>query len=223
MRLLFYFNGFNSAIPADWSDNDKIVAVERYAVRHGFRFVPTTVDYRRAAQQANEILQRLCGDWPATAGPGDCVVFAGSSMGGWFARILQLRLAEERPRWPIEALAFNPAFDLQQHGHMLVGPQVNFVTMESYDWTEQDSAALGRLEAAVDFDAHWPYFVYVDQGDEVIAWELSAARLAPIAHFRAFAGGSHHFEHAEAALADFHAAPRPVQGGVGLMAGKSGG
>ena len=68
------------------------------------------------------------------------------------------------------------------------------------------SEGLARLEVSVDFDAPLPYFVYVDKGDEVIAWERSAARHAPIAHFLAFAGGSHRFAHAREALRDFEAA-----------------
>jgi len=221
-RLLFYFNGFNSAIPADWSDNAKIVAVERYAACHGYDFHPTTINYRYAERQAGEIVQQLCSSWPRSPDPPVQVVFAGSSMGGWFARILQLRLAARRPDWPIVALAFNPAFDLARHGHLLVGPQVNFVTGEAYDWTAQDSSALGELEFSVDFDAPWPYFVYVDRDDEVIDWKMSAERLGPIAHFRAFEGGSHHFDHAGEALADFHAAACPLRPGQDARAGNSG-
>ena len=137
MRLLFYFHGFNSAIPADWSDNEKIVAVEDFARDSGYRFLPTTVNYRRAQQEAREILAQ-----PELAAPGrgsaSQVLFSGSSM--------------------------------------------------------------------VEFDAPRPFFVYVDKGDEVIAWSHSEKRHAPIAHFRSFEGGSHSFEHAREALVDFVAA-----------------
>jgi len=200
VKLLFYFNGFNSAIPEDWSDNEKIVAVEEYAGRRGFRFLPYSINYRTAAAHAAEILQLM------DAGPGggpQQVVFTGSSMGGWFARIMQLMLAGARPGLPVAALAFNPAFDLGLHSHVLLGPQVNHVTLEEYAWTEQDSAGLQRLEAAVDYDAPLPFFVYVDKGDEVIGWEHSAARHRSIARFLAFEGGSHSFEHAAVALQDF--------------------
>jgi len=206
MKLLFYFNGFNSAIPEDWSDNAKIVAMETFARQHGYRFLPTTIDYRRAEERARGILARpeLSTDRDATGGA-QGVVFSGSSMGGWYARIMQLLLARERPGLPVEALAFNPAFDLSLHGHMLLGPQINFVTGERWEWSERDSERLSRLERSVDFDAPLPFYVYVDQGDEVIGWEHSARRHGKIAHFVAFEGGSHLFEHAEKALADFQA------------------
>lgn len=200
LKLLFYFNGFNSAIPEDWSDNEKLVAVEDYAARQGFHFVPYSVNYRRAREHATEILQQLA-DNPG--GEPEQVVFSGSSMGGWFARLMQLLLARDRPGLPVKALAFNPAFDLGLHGHMLLGPQINFVTLEEYEWSEADSARLKGLEDSVDYDAPLPFFVYVDKGDEVIGWEHSAARHARIARFRAFEGGSHTFEHSQEALRDF--------------------
>lgn len=205
MVLLFYFNGFNSAIPDDWSDNEKLVAVEAFARDRGFRFLPTTIDYRRAGACVEDILAR-----PELAAPTDGaarrVIFAGSSMGGWFARVMQLRLAAERPALPVEALAFNPAFDLGLHGQVLVGPQLNFVSGEAYEWTAADSARLAALEASVDYDAPLPFYVYADQGDEVVSCEYSARRHARISRFVAFAGGSHRFEHAREALADFEAA-----------------
>jgi len=200
VKLLFYFNGFNSAIPEDWSDNEKLVALEDYAARRGFRFVPYPVNYRRACEHTAEILQRLAGETL------DQVVFSGSSMGGWFARVMQLLLAQASPGLPVAALAFNPAFDLGLHGHMLLGPQVNFVTFEEYEWTEQDSARLKELEDSVDYNAPLPFFVYVDKGDEVISWAHSAARHASIARFLAFEDGSHSFEHSHEALRDFDSA-----------------
>jgi predicted esterase YcpF (UPF0227 family) len=198
--LLFYFNGFNSAIPSDWSDNAKIVGVEDLARRQGFRFLPCTVDYRVARERSAEIVERVAKELP---GGGGRVIFSGSSMGGWFARIMQVLLARSRPGLAVEALAFNPAFDLSLHGHVLLGRQENFVTGEEYVWGVADTDRLAQLERLVDYDAPLPFFVYVDKGDEVIDWRASAARHAGIARFHAFEGGSHTFEHVREALRDF--------------------
>jgi predicted esterase YcpF (UPF0227 family) len=205
--MLLYFNGFNSAIPPDWSDNGKIVGVEDFARRSGLQFLPCTIDYRRAHARSGAILDRVAAEVPDDAGP---VIFSGSSMGGWFARIMQVKMARRRPGLATEALAINPAFDLGLHGNLLVGPQENFVTGERYDWSAADSERLGELERSVDYDAPLPFFVYVDKGDEVIDWRASAARHATIARFRAFEGGSHTFEHVPEALDDF-ARARGVQ------------
>ncbi|MGD2129955.1 MAG: YqiA/YcfP family alpha/beta fold hydrolase [Lysobacterales bacterium] len=193
MSLLFYFNGFNSAIPEDYSDNEKVVAVECYAARTGRRFRPFSVDYRRAAEHVEDLLILL-------SRQAEPVIFSGSSMGGWFARIMQLKLAAERPGLGVAAFAFNPAFDLARHGQILLGPQVNFVTGESYEWGEDDCERVAALEQSVDYDAPLPFHVYVDKEDEVIDWRASAARHAGMSSFTAFEGGSHHFEHAAEAL-----------------------
>jgi predicted esterase YcpF (UPF0227 family) len=201
--LLLYFNGFNSGIPEDWSGNQKISGVENFALRHGFRFAPCTVDYRRASERLAEILRLVDEDLPGDRGQ---MILSGASLGGWFARIVQVKLAQRRPGLATEALAFNPAFDLRLHGQVLHGPQVNAITREQYEWAAGDSERLGRLEQSVDYDAPLPFFVYVDKGDEVIDWRASAARHAGIARFHAFEGGSHVFEHVQDALEDFAAA-----------------
>jgi predicted esterase YcpF (UPF0227 family) len=127
-------------------------------------------------------------------------------MGGWFARILQLMLEQRRPDIKSAAIGFNPAYDLRTHGHMLLGSQQNHVTLENYVWTEDHGDELHRLEAAVDYDAGLPFFVYLDKGDELIGWEHSAQRHAPISKVTAYEGGCHSFDHYHEALADFERA-----------------
>jgi predicted esterase YcpF (UPF0227 family) len=192
----FYFNGFNSAIPDDYSGSPKIVAVAEFAESRGYSFVPVSVCYRRAPEQAREILA-MVGE------SADEALFCGSSMGGWFARILQLMLAGARPEIQTAAIAFNPAYDLSMYGHMLLGKQRNYVTNEDYVWTAEHSARLRVLENSVRYGAKQPFFVYVDKGDEVIGWERSSVRHAPISRFVAFEGGCHSFDHFQEALADF--------------------
>jgi len=198
-KLLFYFNGFNSAVLDDYSGSPKIVAVAEYAQSRGYDFVPVSVCYRRALEQSREILA-LVGESV------DEVVFCGSSMGGWFARIMQLLQNIEKPGLKSSAIAFNPAFDLSMYGHMLVGPQFNYVTGEQYEWTVDHSMQLRSLERSVDYRSALPFFVYVDKMDEVISWKQSAAKHSPISRFIVFEGGCHSFDHFPEALADFEMA-----------------
>ena len=58
-KPFFYFNGFNSAIPDDYSDNEKITAVDRFAESRGFNFAPVSICYRRASEQALEVLEMV--------------------------------------------------------------------------------------------------------------------------------------------------------------------
>jgi len=195
-KLFFYFNGFNSAILDDYSGSPKIVAVADFAQSRGYQFVPVSVCYRKAHEHSLEILTQVADD----AGE---VIFCGSSMGGWFARIMQLLLEQQRPAIRTAAIAFNPAYHLSMYGHLLIGPQRNYVTQEEYEWTMEHSDDLRALERIVQFDAPPPFYVYVDEGDEVIGWERSAARHSPISRFITYKGGSHSFDHYLEALADF--------------------
>ncbi len=195
-KLFFYFNGFNAAILPDFSGSPKIAAVAEFAVANGFRFIPVSTCYRRAREHLGEVLESI----PEGL---DEVVFCGSSMGGWFARILQLHLNLEHPRLPSAAVAFNPAYDLCDHGHLLLGEQLNFVTGEKYLWTEDHGAELCGLESAVDYDLPLVFHVFIDKGDEVIDWRRSASRHAPISHLTLFDGGCHSFDHYREALVEF--------------------
>lgn len=196
MKLFFYFNGFNSAIPEKHSDSPKIAASKKFALARGYRFTPVSINYRETVRHSVEILDQ------AGISEGK-LIFCGSSMGGWFARIMQLLLHRDRPEVESAALVFNPAFDPWEHRAHLIGPQVNYVTGEEYVWSEEDSLGLKTLEDAVDYDASLPFYVYADKGDEVIPWEASVARHAGIAKFQAFEGGCHSFDHYREALEDF--------------------
>ncbi len=90
----------------------------------------------------------------------------------WSSSALRIRTA---------AIAFNPAYHLSMYGHLLIGPQRNYVTQEEYEWTMEHSDELRALERSVQFDAPSPFFVYVDEGDEVIGWEAQCGQARP--HF----------------------------------------
>jgi predicted esterase YcpF (UPF0227 family) len=196
MKLFYYFNGFNAAILEDYSGSPKIVAAAEFARERNFSFAPVSINFRQAAIHRRTILDQTGDDV-------DEVIFCGSSMGGWFARIMQLSLIQSRPGIETAAIGFNPAFDLGPNGDFLIGPQMNFVTLEQYEWTADHGSQLRDLEEQVDYDAAQPFYVYCDKDDEVISWEASALRHRGISHFMAFEGGCHSFTHFTEALRDF--------------------
>ena len=193
---LYYCHGFNSGIPDDISSSPKILAVSDFCRATGREFRPQNVDYRFADRHAREILDSV--------GPEvEHVLFCGASMGGWFSRILQLLLVQRRPELRVEAVIFNPAFNLLEFSHHLEGHQVNFVTGAEYEFTPGHSAMLIGLERSVDFRAALPLWVYVDAEDEVINAEWSRRWYAGYSRFVTFAGGCHSFDHAREALEDY--------------------
>ena len=195
-RPLFYFHGFKSGIPADISESPKISAVEEYARRSGRAFRPVNVDYRQVTKHSRELLG--CVDDNI-----EQVLYCGASMGGWFARIMQILLSSARPGLSVEAVVFNPAFNLAEFSHMLEGPQENYITLENYEWTRAHSKQMVALEASVDYAADLPFWVYVDSDDEVISAEWSEKWHRDYARFKAFPGGCHSFDHSREALEDY--------------------
>jgi len=197
MKLFYYFNGFNSAILEDFSGSAKIVAIAEFSRKIDFRFVPVSINFRQAANHRRLILDEIDNDVEE-------VIFCGSSMGGWFARIMQLSLIESRPGIRTAAIGFNPAFDMGPNEDFLIGPQMNYVTFEKYQWSADHARQLKILEERVDYDAAQPFYVNCDKGDEVIPWEASASRHQEISHFMAYEGGCHSFDHFSEALRDFN-------------------
>ena len=193
MNLFFYFNGFNSAIPDEIEPGSKLDEAQRFAAANGYRFRPVTIEYRRAAAQLEEILAGIPED-------AEEVVFCGTSMGGWFARIAQVAAARAGLR--ALAVAFNPVARLENM-RAFEGPQLNYVTGERYQWRAKDTERLLALEASVDFGADLPFWVFCDKGDELIDWRLSRERYGAMARFHAFEGGEHRFIHAREALEIF--------------------
>ena len=195
-RPLFYFHGFNSGIPADISESPKISAVEEYARRSGRAFHPVNVDYRQVMKYSRELLDRVDENV-------ERVLYCGASMGGWFARIMQILLAGARPGLSVEAVVFNPAFNLAEFSYMLEGPQANYITLEKYEWTRAHSKQMVELESSVDYAADLPFWVYVDSNDEVINAQWSEKWHRDFARFKAFPGGCPSFDHSREALEDF--------------------
>lgn len=196
MRPLYYYHGFNSAIPDDISSSPKISAVADFCRATGRDFLPQNIDYRYADRHSEELLDSIPQDI-------ESVLFCGASMGGWFARIMQLLLAGRRPGLCVEAVVFNPAFNLAEFSHYLVGHQFNYVTGAEHEFTAEHGAMLVALERSVDYGADLPFWVYADQDDEVINAQLSRRWHSGYSRFLAFPGGCHSFEHAREALENY--------------------
>lgn len=196
MDVLFYFHGFNSGIPADLSTSPKILAVHDFCRTNGLQFEPRNIDYRRAEEHAVHVL----GEAGAHSGR---VIFCGGSMGGWFARVMQLSFLGQNTDAGTVAIAFNPAFNLAGFSHYLEGPQENYVTGERYVFTAEHGERLARLEASVDYSSSAPFWVFVDRDDETISATLSESFHSDFAHFNVFEGGSHRFDHAPESLEIF--------------------
>jgi uncharacterized protein len=119
------------------------------------------------------------------------VALVGTSLGGLYAAYLAAK-------YELPAILFNPLVDdtlLRDY----VGPQKNFNTGKSYDWTAKlcDQLTQYLTEAS---QLSVPPLVLLDQGDEVYGHWPATKHYEGHADIRTYPGGSHAFDHMGEAL-----------------------
>lgn len=114
------------------------------------------------------------------------VTLIGASLGGFYAVYLACRFA-------LPSILINPLVD-QTLLRQAIGPQRNYYTDESYEWTAAHCAQLDALVTAPDSLPIQP-LVLLDEADETLDTQLAAKHFAGHADIHIFPGGSHRFEH----------------------------
>jgi len=153
--VIAYIHGFNSS-PA--SSKAQLLKARLEALGRGAEFAAPALPHSPA--QAAALLDEF-----AERNPGAALV--GSSLGGYYATYLAQRHG-------LNAVLLNPAvrpYELLA-GHL--GPQQNFHTGESYEFTARHVDELRALEVAVITPEH--YFLVVATGDEVLDYRAAVAR-----------------------------------------------
>jgi predicted esterase YcpF (UPF0227 family) len=117
---------------------------------------------------------------------GKPVALAGASLGGLYAAYLAAK-------YDLPAILFNPLVDdalLRDY----IGPQKNFNTGKSYEWTAAlcDQLTPYLTEAGA---LAVPPLVLLDQGDEVYGHWQAMRHYEGHADIRVYPGGSHAFDH----------------------------
>jgi len=119
------------------------------------------------------------------------VALAGTSIGGLYAAYLA-------SKYDLPAIMINPMVD-DQFLRDYIGPQKNFNTGKSYEWTEKLCDQLGKyLTEASSLSV--PPLVLLDQGDEVYGHWQATKHYEGHADIRLYPGGSHGFEHLPEAM-----------------------
>jgi uncharacterized protein len=114
------------------------------------------------------------------------VALAGASLGGLYAAYLA-------GKYELPAIMINPLIDdalLRDY----IGPQKNFNTGKSYEWTEAMCDQLGKYHTEATA-LSVPPLVLLDQGDEVYGHWQATKHYEGHGDIRLYPGGSHRFEH----------------------------
>jgi predicted esterase YcpF (UPF0227 family) len=153
--MLIYIHGFNSS-PA--SSKAQLLKAKLEAKGRGAEYAAPALSHSPA--QAAAVLDSLARRHPGAA-------LVGSSLGGYYATVL----AE---KYDLKAVLLNPAvrpYDLLKD-HL--GPQKNFHTGESYEFSKQHVGELRALEVAAVTSAR--YLLVVATADEVLDYRAAVER-----------------------------------------------
>ena len=178
---LLYLHGFNSASS---SHKAQVLQTTMTRLNRGAQFLAPDLPHRPA--QAIALLETLIEQIPKAS------TLVGSSLGGYYATYL----AE---RHDLKAVLINPAVAPYRLLAPLLGPQQNYCTGETYEFTPQHLAELQALEVAVLHPEH--YFLLAQTGDEVLDYCDAVARYAG-AKQSVIPGGDHGFQQFENYLND---------------------
>lgn len=129
----------------------------------------------------------------AGAGPGEPLLWIGSSLGGWHAQ----RLARAHGGGVV---LINPALDPARTLAPYLGAVRHFHDGTRFTLTREHLAVLARHDVPAPCAQPVPTLLLADAGDEVIDSRDAVARYQGCAEVVVYPGGSHAFEHLEEAL-----------------------
>lgn len=193
-KTIIYLHGFNSA-SRDLNGNlltskQKLVVMDAFCAEQNIQFDSPNIDYR----DFQNIVEDLLIKYNEYLDQGREVIFMGSSMGGFTSEYLAMKTG-------CKAIMINPAIHPSQLLPQFIGVTENFETGQPYQWDrghceqylryEQELAASRRILDRT---------ILLDMGDELLDARQTLETYRAIAKIQAFDGGSHGFDHIEAAL-----------------------
>lgn len=202
-KRLYYFHGWNSAIPKKLHRSSKMRAMLSFCRKNKYQFRPTDVDF----QVVDHTIRTVIRDIEEAIEYENITEFVlvGTSLGGWLARIIQLNAAHlVDDEVTIQTIALNPAIEPAEGLLIHTGKMhTNYESGETKPWNRFDCEQLAETQAGVVMSAPYPFYVFVDKGDELIPWEESKEYYGKMSYFTAYDEGSHRFEHLAEALNEY--------------------
>jgi len=176
--MLIFIHGFNSAGNSDKGSRLRSAFAPMTVLTPTCGFAPIDA----VAMLSDQIAEGL------KQGP---VTLVGSSLGGFYAPCLAYR-------YKLPCVLINPLVD-QRLLRYEIGPQRNYYTGETYEWTEEHCAQLDGMVVDPAAPGIRPLLL-LDEGDELLDSHMAAAHFTGLAETHMFPGGSHRFEHLDQSL-----------------------
>lgn len=195
--MFIYLHGFASS-----SQSHKALELKR--LLPGYHFVALDYEPHKIAHALPSLIEEV-NQYAHYLPPDELFVLIGSSLGGFYAKLLARELD-----YIHHVVMINPALTPSRTLRRVIGENQNYQTGERFALTEDDVAAFAPYEA-LEVPETTGLTVLLDEGDEVIPYQEA------VEHYRArevvvYPGRSHAFEHLREALPRIKDAHR----GIGL-------
>lgn len=193
-KTIIYLHGFNSA-SRDLNGNlltnkQKLAVMDAFCTAKDIPFDSPNIDYR----DFQNIVEDLLIQYNEYLDLGREVIFMGSSMGGFTSEYLAMKTG-------CKAIMINPAIYPSQLLPQFIGVTENFETGQPYQWDSGHCEQYLRYEQELAASRRrLDLTLLLDLGDELLDARQTLEKYQAIAKIQAFDGGSHSFDHIEAAL-----------------------
>jgi len=177
--MLIFIHGFNSSGNSEKAGRLRAEFPDLQVVTPTCAYVPD----KAISDLASQIESGLTS--------GKSITVVGSSLGGFYAIYLAHRFS-------LPSILINPLVD-QTALRQAIGPQQNYYTDESYNWTKQHCNQLDRMAIQPEELTIKPLLL-LDENDEVIDSHHTIRHFGSLAETRLFPDGSHRFNHMDEAL-----------------------
>lgn len=165
----------------------------------GYRFLALDYEAHLIERALPRLIEQV-NDHASGLPPEEPLVLIGSSMGGFYARLL----AHEIPRVD-HVVMINPALTPSRTLQRAIGENRHYQRDETFTVTAEDVAAYAAYEAW-EVPETTGLTVLLDEADEVIPYREALERYGERGKVVVYPGGSHGFEHLEEALEHLRAA-----------------
>lgn len=188
--MIIYFHGFSSG-----KNSQKATTIKNYFEDYSI-YVPAYPSHQ--PRQSIEYLQDYLQSHSSDRYQGR-VMLMGSSLGGFYAQYLAKQFQKVAA-----VVLINPCLQPQVTLASQIGEQMNIVTGETFNFTQEDYTAFDQYDIKPE-DVFSPTLVLLDEGDELIDYQVAASKYREKGKVISYPGGDHWFRHLDQALPEIEA------------------
>ena len=181
--IVIYIHGFNSA-----GYGDKVSKLKEHFGDENVLSINLPYNPEKAIKQLELLIRNLKNEQP--------LLLIGTSLGGAYTLYLSYK-------FDIPGVIINPSLKPSEDLKSEIGPQKNYKTGEEYEFKEEYTEFLKKIEIPAEElqKIKDKIYIYLDEGDELLDSKKTAEFFKGF-YVKMFPGGDHRFQHMDQLLED---------------------